>query len=93
MTDSKEESRQNKKPELKQDNEQQQTAAPAGKGDDFDLDDFIDFVSKISPQNLPDPSMCGFSFNPMTMEYEQPCGYGPNGEPEFLDDLDDFDDD
>lgn len=83
MTDSNEDTRQAVKPELKQDNEQQQTAAPADKGDDFDLDDFIDFISKISPQNLPDPSMCGFAFNPMTMEYEQPCGYGPNGEAEF----------
>lgn len=57
-----------------------------GKGDDF-----YDFLSKISSKNLPDPSMCGLDFNPMTMEYEQTCGYGPNGEPEFLDDFDDDD--
>lgn len=52
-----------------------------GKGDDF-----YEFLSKISSVDLPDPSFCGFAFNPMTMEYEQPCGYGPNGEPEFFDD-------
>ena len=74
MTDSKEESRQNKKPEVKQ-----------------DIDPFDDFLSKISSANLPDPSACGLAFNPMTMEYEQTCGYGPNGEPEFLDDFDDDD--
>lgn len=74
MTDSKEESQQNKKPEVN------------GKGDDF-----ADYISKIISKNLSDPSVYGLVFNPMTMEYEQPCGYGPNGEPEFLDDFDDDD--
>lgn len=54
---------------------------PAGKGDDF--------ISKISSINVPDPSACGLAFNPMTMEYEQICSYGPSGEPEFLDDFED----
>ena len=80
MTDS-EETRQ----AVKQDDEQQQIVSPADKGDDF-----YDFISKISSENLPSPRMCGFVFNPMTMEYEQPCGYGPNGEPEF--DTDYYDD-
>lgn len=55
-----------------------------GKGDDF-----YEFLSKISSVDLPDPSVYGLVFNPMTMEYEQPCSYGSNGEPEFLDDFDD----
>lgn len=56
-----------------------------GKGDDF-----ADYISKIILKNLSDPSVYGLVFNPMTMEYEQPCGYGPNGEPEF--DTDYYDD-
>ena len=55
---------------------------PAGKGDDF--------ISKISSINVPDPSIVGLAFNPITMEYEQTCGCGPNGEPEF--DTDYYDD-
>lgn len=47
-----------------------------------------DFISKISSINVPNPSIFGLVFNPMTMEYEQTCGYGPNGEPEFMDDDD-----
>jgi hypothetical protein len=66
---------------------------PAGREDGVNGkgDDFADYISKIILKNLSDPSVYGLVFNPMTMEYEQPCGYGPNGEPEFLDDFDDDD--